>query len=258
MPLSLQALIENGLVDALANCFTNPTDANLLLIAIDFPAAYRPKFDRADTPMDYWLQVCEQIAQGRTQGGFETLLSAASGRLPGNPVFAPFAHTTAKRASIQSTDPVVKEAIAYAGLVCEYDVFISYSSKDYDMVLKIAEALKQQGIKPWLDRWALNYGDVFSKEIQAILSRVKVVLVCYGTDGYGPWQEVEVDVAFGRSVRNQCLIIPLMLPGVTSKDLPPFLGRLHGVQISDSLQIDTPNFPQVAMQIAYGIRHHAR
>ncbi|MCX6677787.1 MAG: toll/interleukin-1 receptor domain-containing protein [Methanothrix sp.] len=41
----------------------------------------------------------------------------------------------------------------------EYDVFLSYSSKDREIVHALAERLKQDGLRVWLDAWAIQPGD---------------------------------------------------------------------------------------------------
>ena len=41
----------------------------------------------------------------------------------------------------------------------EYDVFLSYSSKDKEKVHVLAQRLKQDGLRIWLDAWAIRPGD---------------------------------------------------------------------------------------------------
>lgn len=41
----------------------------------------------------------------------------------------------------------------------KYDAFLSYSSKDKEVVHALAERLKQDGLRVWLDAWAIRPGD---------------------------------------------------------------------------------------------------
>ena len=38
----------------------------------------------------------------------------------------------------------------------EYDVFLSYSSKDKPAVRRLAERLKGDGLRVWLDEWVIH------------------------------------------------------------------------------------------------------
>jgi hypothetical protein len=163
------------------------------------------------------------------QGGFEPLLAAAAARLPGNKVFAPFASTRTRRLATISAP--------LHSFTDQFDVFLSFSSKDRNEVKSIAERLTRHGVRPWLDEWALALGKQFADEIQAILARVDAVAVFCGTEGFGPWQKLEMNVAIDRAARGECLLIPVMLPGVKSEDLPPFLRTMHGLRINDALPV---------------------
>jgi hypothetical protein len=236
MPLTLRSLIDNGLLDELASCFTREADAYLLLTAFGFPPGRRPNFNKADSSLDFWYKIGEEIDNGVVADGFEQLLSRAAARLPGNKIFAPFVPrqrggNPADTARPSNTPPYI-ETIGRG-----YDVFLSLSSADREKVKEIRQALQQRGVQSWMDEWDLPVGEASSTEIEGILSTVKTVAVFYGTNGYGPWQRAEVDIALERSLRDQCLLIPVMLPGVAPTDLPGFLRRLNGVRIADTVQI---------------------
>jgi hypothetical protein len=42
----------------------------------------------------------------------------------------------------------------------DYDVFISHSSKDKPVVRELANRLKQDGLRVWLDEWEIQPGDM--------------------------------------------------------------------------------------------------
>jgi len=45
----------------------------------------------------------------------------------------------------------------------EYDVFLSYSSKGKETVHALAERLKKDGLKVWLDAWMIQSGDSITR-----------------------------------------------------------------------------------------------
>lgn len=223
MALNLQTIVNNGLLDEIAKTLNSSVDANLALVAIDFPTYLKPNFDRCSTSMEFWLTVCERIENGTVIGGFEPLLKSAAKRFPGNKVLAPFA-------KIDKT---------YVDVVSDtYDVFISYCSKDYDIVKEFAYKLRDNNLKVWFDEWSLPLGKPVSREIETVLSTAKYVLVFFGKNGYGPWQHLEVDIAVDRSARAECNLIPVLLDGVSVNDLSPILKRLKGVNVMNVDGID--------------------
>jgi hypothetical protein len=42
----------------------------------------------------------------------------------------------------------------------EYDVFLSYSSNDKEIVHALAERLKRDGLRVWLDAWLTQMGNL--------------------------------------------------------------------------------------------------
>jgi len=58
-----------------------------------------------------------------------------------------------------------------------YDVFLSYSWQDHATVEPIAQALRQRGIDPFLDRWYLTPGQPWITALQGALYRCTNVVV---------------------------------------------------------------------------------
>ena len=58
----------------------------------------------------------------------------------------------------------------------KYDVFISYSRKDYAVVQKICELLKVNGISYWLDKKDINAGGEFLGDIVDAIKNCKITL----------------------------------------------------------------------------------
>jgi len=122
----------------------------------------------------------------------------------------------------------------------DYDVFLSYNSKDREKVMRIGERLKEQGILPWLDEWEIRPGEQWPKVLQDNIKRIKSAAVFIGPKGVGPWEDLE-QMAFlqefvDRKKRKQeCLLIPVVLPGRKNPPkLPPFLRLFHCVDFRKS------------------------
>jgi hypothetical protein len=60
----------------------------------------------------------------------------------------------------------------------EYDIFLSYSSRDKKIVHALAERLKQDGLSVWLDAWAIQPGDSIPLKIQHGLEQSRTLLMC--------------------------------------------------------------------------------
>ena len=60
----------------------------------------------------------------------------------------------------------------------EYDVFLSYSSKDKETVHVLAELLKEDGLRVWLDKWEIKPGDMIGLKIQHGLEWSRTLVMC--------------------------------------------------------------------------------
>ena len=57
----------------------------------------------------------------------------------------------------------------------QYDVFLSHSAKDKAVVRPLAERLRQDGLKVWLDEWVLKPGDSLPAKIEEGLEHSRVL-----------------------------------------------------------------------------------
>ena len=106
----------------------------------------------------------------------------------------------------------------------EFDVFLCHNGQDKPEVKKIAETLKQQGLTPWLDEWELQPGLPWQRELEKQIQNIKSAAVFVGGSGIGPWQQMEIEAYLRRFVRNQCPVIPVLLPNAPEQpELPLFL-----------------------------------
>ncbi|MBF0549907.1 MAG: toll/interleukin-1 receptor domain-containing protein [Deltaproteobacteria bacterium] len=120
----------------------------------------------------------------------------------------------------------------------QYDVFLCYNAQDRPVVLRLAKALQERGITVWLDIWDLIPGRPWMRVIQYLIESEKVLSVAalVGPDGYGPWQEEEVEAFLIWSVKHRLQVIPVLLPNQREeKELPPFLGNRTWVSFHKKL-----------------------
>jgi len=106
----------------------------------------------------------------------------------------------------------------------EYDVFLSYNSKDKMPVKEIAEKLKQRGILPWLDQDDLLPGMDWQETLEKQIRKIKSAIVFFGKHGEGPWQHQEIQAFVRELVKRKCPVIPAILPDCGGEPvLPLFL-----------------------------------
>jgi hypothetical protein len=66
-----------------------------------------------------------------------------------------------------------------------YDVFLSHSSKDKAVVRPLAERLRADGVKVWLDEWEIKPGDGIPAKIEEGLERACVLVLCMSANAFG-------------------------------------------------------------------------
>lgn len=117
----------------------------------------------------------------------------------------------------------------------DYDVFLCHNNKDKDAVKKIGEQLKEQGILPWLDEWELRPGFSWQHALEEQIETIKAAAVFVGSDGFGPWQEMEQKAFLSEFMRRKCPVIPVILPDcyIVPK-LPVFLSGMTWVDFRKS------------------------
>ncbi|MDF0676356.1 MAG: SUMF1/EgtB/PvdO family nonheme iron enzyme [Nitrospira sp.] len=96
----------------------------------------------------------------------------------------------------------------------QFDVFLSYHWRDREPVERIARSLRDQGLKPFLDRWYLVPGRPWPQALEQTLVSCRAVAVCIGPGEMGPWQTRESNFALDRQGRKADFpVIPVLLPG---------------------------------------------
>jgi hypothetical protein len=66
-----------------------------------------------------------------------------------------------------------------------WDVFVSYCSKDKPVVRGLAERLKADGLRVWFDEWEIRAGDSIQHKIDEGLERSRVLVLCMSAQAFG-------------------------------------------------------------------------
>jgi tetratricopeptide (TPR) repeat protein len=105
-----------------------------------------------------------------------------------------------------------------------FDVFLSHNSQNKPAVRRIAEALKDRGLKVWLDEWELIPGRRWIPALEKAIQTTKTAAVLVGENGLGPWEQPEYESSLSEFVDRGLPVIPVLLPGAPDKPkLPLFL-----------------------------------
>ena len=122
----------------------------------------------------------------------------------------------------------------------KYDVFISYSRKDFDEVNTFVEMLKRRipTLDIWFDLTGIESGDEFRDKIISAIKRSQYVLFALSINSdQSKWTRKELQFASGKGKK----IVPILLKGSKLEDMDWFLFEFGGVSyvdITDSKQIE--------------------
>lgn len=94
------------------------------------------------------------------------------------------------------------------------DIFLCHHSQDHFLVRRIAEALKQRSLSPWMDRNDIPAGAPFQRRIGQAILETKSAAIFFGLNGVGKWQRDEIDALHVQSKQRNLILIPVLLPGV--------------------------------------------
>src|SRR5436305_3280180 len=105
-----------------------------------------------------------------------------------------------------------------------YDVFLSHNSKDKPRVRKLAEELRDAGLRVWFDEWVLKPGDDIYLAIERGLEAARVQVLCLSPTALGSeWVALERSTVIFRDPTNaDRRFIPLLLADC---ELPDALRR---------------------------------
>ena len=101
----------------------------------------------------------------------------------------------------------------------QYDVFLSYGSKDKAVVRAVAERLRKDGLKVWFDEWVLKAGDSIPAKIEDGLERSRVLVLCMSANAFGSdWAQLGAGTfRFRDPLNKERRFIPLRLDNAPIK-----------------------------------------
>ncbi len=105
-----------------------------------------------------------------------------------------------------------------------FDFFLSHNAKDKTRVQRLAERLKQAGLRVWLDEWNVRSGDIIALKVDEGLEQSRVLVLCISSNALASrWVDLERSTAIHRDPANGGRrFIPLLLDDC---DLPDSLRR---------------------------------
>ncbi|RPE38592.1 WD40 repeat protein [Streptomyces sp. Ag109_O5-1] len=185
--------------------------------------------------------VSAQQRQRRTERGFDWITCGVCDRRvelggTGKPLNRPAevraiesAASHTRTAALHSAEFTLKEKRQL------YDVFISYSREDEGVAVLLAQRLREEGIRPWIDLWETSPGTPWVAAIQEQLETMPCAAVLVGPSGVGPWQKDEVWFVLQEFLGRRCPIIPVLLQGAKLPVMPPLLRNLQAVDFNREL-----------------------
>ncbi|MFN0121246.1 MAG: toll/interleukin-1 receptor domain-containing protein [Blastocatellia bacterium] len=121
-------------------------------------------------------------------------------------------------------------ALPATGATNVFDVFLCHNSQDKARVRELADDLRANGLRPWLDEWQLQPGLPWQVALEQQISQIRAAAVLVGNEGISPWQNMELRGFLTQFQRRQCPVIPVILPDCENPpELPPFLEQMTWV-----------------------------
>ncbi len=150
----------------------------------------------------HWHAVVDmQGLAGSTRASFKVLDGSALRPLP------PIEERRADLVEIADNAAAVDHT---AGVIA-YDVFISHASEDKEaIVVPLANALEELGVKVWFDQFALRIGDSLRRKIDEGIanSRFGVVVISKSFLAKG-WPQYELDGLVTMAVSGKQVLLPI-------------------------------------------------
>ena len=101
-----------------------------------------------------------------------------------------------------------------------YDVFLSHAALDKAVVHRLAERLRDDGLRVWLDDWEIRPGDLIGLKIEEGLENSRTLVLAMSANAFtSEWVTLERHTALFRDPTSaQRRFIPLRLDDAEIKD----------------------------------------
>src|ERR1700724_128124 len=108
--------------------------------------------------------------------------------------------------------------------------FLSFGGENRPAARALSSGLRASGVELFFDE-EITYGAEWLERLERELSDADGFLALIGSGPVHGWSRAEVDIAIKPQVRNSSFrIIPSLLPGAGTSDLPAFLARFHAYE----------------------------
>jgi hypothetical protein len=134
--------------------------------------------------------------------------------------------STASRRGLDvlSEMPEVKNATASSENAERFDVFLCHNTQDKPVVRILNQALKNGGVKTWLDEEQIKLGELWQIRLEDQISSIAACPVIVGESGLGPWQDMERRAFINEFASRGCKVIPVLIgKSAGPPQLPLFL-----------------------------------
>jgi WD40 repeat protein/GTPase SAR1 family protein len=117
-----------------------------------------------------------------------------------------------------------------------YDVFLSHNAQDKPQVRKVAERLRDAGLRVWLDEWVIKPGDDIYLAVERGLEAARVQVLCLSPEALSSaWVTLERSTVLFRDPTNtDRRFVPLLLADCT---LPDTLRRYKWVDFRQETDV---------------------
>jgi hypothetical protein len=95
----------------------------------------------------------------------------------------------------------------------KFDVFLSYSSRDASVVHRVAQRLRDDGLRVWLDVFEILPGDSIPIKIEEGLEHSRVLVLFVSANAFGSdWSQLEASTfRFRDPINRDRRFVPLRL-----------------------------------------------
>jgi hypothetical protein len=226
-------LLVEVIVDKLSDAEPIATLENLIALS-EIPK--KAQIRRRSDPFGFALSIvqhCEAYGADNHVDALEALLSAIFENLGG------WTTTDSERLSqtLGRASAVVASSRSLAGGQVDtdrrsFDIFISYNSRDHAQILDVVRWLREQRVRPWLDRDEIAAGSPFARDLDLALAQAPAAAVFAGPHGVGRWQDLEIRALLRQHVERGLRLLPVILPGALGEPAwPGFLRDLNQIDL---------------------------
>lgn len=141
-----------------------------------------------------------------------------------------------RNVAIQEGSAALDQIPRQTSLGFEFDVFISYSSRDLPVITEIARAFRREGITYWLDVEQIKYGGQIIDLIENGVRKSRYLMPCISDNlSRSGWARTEYGSVLSAELSgdSQRIVIPLKLDNCSDEAFPPLLRGKKRVNYSD-------------------------